>query len=118
MKRSGLTILLSVLFSFACLAHSECKTERKVFFEKPGAKSWQTTICKSSYLQFHTHQTARIIIPDQDGKIKVLYKNGSAEIVNLKKGIPSYLPKSEGLKLHKDINLSDHNLRVIVIEIK
>ncbi len=110
--------LFTALLSSHAFAQTDCQTQRKQFFDKSDAKSWQTTLCRNTNLPFHKHTTSRIIIPDRDGQIKVKYKDGNSLIVNLKKGIPVYLPKSEGLKLHQDINISDSDIRLMVVEIK
>ena len=97
---------------------SGCNTKRTPFFNGQYAKAWKTTICPNSKLKFHKHNTARILIPHESGTLKVLYKNGKSEMIKLTKGVPTYLPVSEGLKLHEDINVGKKPLSLIVISIK
>ncbi|MBM7073393.1 hypothetical protein JQC92_15365 [Shewanella sp. 202IG2-18] len=118
MKLATLFVPLFAVLSFQATAHSNCQTHRHTFFEHQDVKSWKTTLCESGHLEYHTHQTARVIIPKQDGTIKIHYQDGTSKIIPLKKDTPSYLPKSEGLKLHQDINLSGHDIELLVVEIK
>ncbi len=114
-SRFLLCIIIIPSLSFAA---STCKTVRHQFFEKKDVKVWSTTICPGTRLAFHTHKTARILIPKENGTLEVLYKNGKKEFVKLVKDTPSYLPISEGIKLHQDINVGRRPLHLIVISLK
>ena len=116
-------VQLILLTSIICLVSYKayalgCSTKRIPFFNRQYAKAWKTTICPNSKLKFHKHHTARILIPYESGMLKVLYKSGKSEMIKLTKGIPMYLPVSEGLKLHEDINVGKKPLSLIVISIK
>lgn len=115
LSRFLLCIIIVPSLSFAA---TTCKTARHQFFEKKEAKVWSTTIYPGKRLAFHTHQTARILIPQESGTLEVLYKNGKKEIVKLVKNTPSYLPVSEGIKPHQDINIGKRPLHLIVISLK
>ncbi|MBE8168403.1 MAG: hypothetical protein HAW66_08550 [Shewanella sp.] len=104
--------------SVQAFAADDCQTNRQQMIDKDDVQVWATTLCNKSRLEFHTHQTARVLIPEQDGMIKVLYKNGDSQIIKLAKGVPAYLPVSEGLMPHQDINIGSEKLRVMVISIR
>jgi hypothetical protein len=101
-----------------CLAEDTCHTSRQQYFENTDAKVWSTTICPEQHLKFHTHLHARVLIPGSDGALKVLYKNKPSVFVHLKKGVPAYLDKEEGIYPHQDINVGIKPLSVTVIELK
>ena len=95
-----------------------CKTHRVVYYNNTNTKVWATTICPEQFLPYHTHQTARVLIPQQNGLLAVVYKSGGHKYIKLKKNVPLLLPRSEGIKPHRDINIGKQPINVIVVEIK
>ncbi len=94
-----------------------CETKREVFIDNALTKVWKTTICPNQRLPFHTHEHARVVIPEQSGTLKVIYKSGKHRLIHLKKKMPILLSKSQGKDLHQDVNVSKHRIQVTVIEL-
>ncbi len=117
-----LKVLLSsfvIASSIVSIAYAvPCKTHRVNYYNTANAKVWSTTICPKQYLPYHTHQTARVVIPQENGELKVLYKSGEVQMVPLKKNTPVLLSRAEGIKLHRDINVGNAPLHVVVVELK
>ncbi|RLV59166.1 hypothetical protein D5018_13575 [Parashewanella curva] len=113
------TILVILLSSYSGLAFckASCATQKDQIINKPDVQVWKTQICRRGVIDYHTHKNARVIISSENAILKVLYKDGSYELIKLRKGVPKYLSKQEGQKLHEDINVSGHNLDLMVIEV-
>ncbi|WP_141650465.1 hypothetical protein [Legionella massiliensis] len=107
-------LLLICQISFA----ETCETKREIFIENAVTKVWKTTICPQQRLSFHTHQFARVVIPDEDGRLTVIYKSGKEVSLHLKKQVPLYLDVAQGQELHQDENPETEPLHVTVIELK
>ena len=95
-----------------------CETQRELFIENTSTKVWRTTICPHQKLPFHNHQFARVVIPEESGKLKVIYKSGHSYIMNLKKDQPTFLSLAQGKELHQDLNIGLLPLHVMVVELK
>lgn len=100
------------------LANNLCKTDRKVFLDRKDVKVWNTTLCPNEELSNHSHNNARIAIANEDGELEIVYSNGSKKIQKFKKGDPVYLSKEQGMSAHKNKNISEHPINIMVIEIK
>lgn len=107
-------LLLTSQLTFA----ETCTTKREFFIENAATKVWKTTICPNQKLDFHVHQYAKVVIPEEDGRLKVIYKSGKEAIITLKKQIPIFLSLEQGLEPHQDENLGKDALHVTVIELK
>lgn len=66
----------------------------------------------------HTHQHPRVIIALTGGTMKVVYEDGTSEMHNWETGNAYWLPASEGLKRHADVNMGSKPIEVMVIELK
>lgn len=121
-------LLKSVLF-FTCalpmvaLAADECKTHRNQFVDNTDYKIWSTVICPHQPVAKHTHDHPRVLIPKNDGTLRVTYadkplSNGNPRDFKLEKDKPVYLDYNEGKDLHTDEILGDKPLTVLVIELK
>ncbi len=115
MKSRG--ILLLLIFFVTGIAES-CETKREVFIDNELTKVWRTTICPNQKLPFHKHQYPRVVIPEQNGTLKVIYQSGREVLVHLKKEKPLLASKSQGSELHQDVNIGKRVIRVMVIELK
>lgn len=112
--RATLCILLLSSTVFAGV----CETKRQVFIDNAEAKVWKTTICPNQTLPYHKHEYARVVIPEEDGVLKVIYQSGKESTVYLKKQVPIFLDKSQGSRLHQDVNLGKQPVHVTVIELR
>ncbi|PHM30237.1 hypothetical protein [Xenorhabdus innexi] len=95
-----------------------CSVERVQHIENKDVKVWITQVCPKDELPYHSHQYPRIVISDKDGELDVIYKSGKKSIIVLKKNIPVYLDKKQGLELHKDVNSGTEPLNLIVVELQ
>lgn len=117
MKRCFILCSGLVLFLFIANVYSaQCTTEREYYYHTPEANVWLSTVCPGSPVAFHTHQTTRVVIPQNNGKLRIQYKDGSRYNLNLKKGVPVMLMSKEGQRLHQDVNLEKFPLKMIVVE--
>lgn len=110
-------MITSVLLSQVVCA-KPCETKRQIFIDNPTTKVWKTTICPNQKLAFHTHQYARVIIPDEDGQLNVIYKTGKKAVIILKKQTPVFLNIAQGKLPHQDENTGKNSLHVTVVELK
>lgn len=106
-----------LLGSMLGLAYA-CETKREVFIENAETKVWRTTICPNQVLPFHTHQFARVLIPEETGALKVIYQSGKNDIILLKKRTPILLDKAQGSSPHQDVNMGQYPIHVTVVELK
>lgn len=112
-----LMLLFSVCYSIGYAAQT-CQTEREVFIENQSTKVWKTTLCPHQKLPPHSHDYARVLIPEEDGQIKVIYQSGKVDFVNLHKKIPVFLSVDQGKELHEDENPGDAALHMTLIELR
>ncbi|MFN1149463.1 hypothetical protein [Serratia liquefaciens] len=121
-------LLKSVLF-FTCtlpmlaLAADECKTHRNQFVDNTDYKIWSTVICPHQPVAKHTHAHPRVLIPKDNGTLRVTYADkplgkDNPRDFKLEKDKPVYLDYNEGKDLHTDEILGDKPLTVLVIEMK
>jgi len=97
---------------------SKCETLREIYVENAQTKVWKTTICPHHKLPFHNHQYARIVIPEENGILQVIYRSGKKQILKLQKQTPIYLSAAEGKESHQDLNLGNKPVQVTVIELR
>jgi hypothetical protein len=111
---------LVLLTLFVPYLSSACQTQRSAFFENENVKVWSTTLCQDDNLGFHLHKNPRVIIPDTNGTLGVLYKDEHLHplVIQLTKNTPVYLDKNEGISDHQDFNLGSQPLTLTVIELK
>ncbi|MFC3909390.1 hypothetical protein ACFORL_09935 [Legionella dresdenensis] len=112
-----------LIFSFLILLQPQvyaanCQTMREIYIENKTTKVWKTVICPGQKLPFHTHQYARVVIPEQDGILQVIYRSGKKEMLKLEKKTPIYLSKEQGKYSHQDLNIGKKPLEVTVIELR
>lgn len=97
---------------------ADCKTSRDSYFENEDAKAWLTTLCPQDILAYHSHQFPRVIIPQEDGRLQVVYQSGEKRVIDLKKSMPMFLDTAQGQALHQDINIGQSPLHILVIELR
>lgn len=95
-----------------------CQTQRKILIDNPDAKVWKSTICPNEKLPFHMHQFSRVVIPSENGILKVVYQSGRVASIQLIQHQPVYLDKAQGMEPHQDVNLSQRALHLTVIELR
>lgn len=87
-------------------------------FDNADVSVWKTVVPPNGPLKMHTHQHARVIVALTSGTMKIVYEDGTSEIHHWQAGKAYWLPKSEGLKRHADVNIGAEPIVVMVIEVK
>ena len=118
----AVTFLTCALPAFV-FAANECKTHRNQFVDNDDYKIWSTVICPHQSVARHTHPYPRVLIPKDDGMLRVTYTDKPTGKDNprdfrLEKNRPVYLDYNEGKDPHTDEILGDRPVTVLVIELK
>ena len=92
--------------------------QRTPQFENDDVAVWKTVVPPNAPLTMHTHQHARVIVALVGGTMKVVYEDGTSETHDWETGHAYWLPTSEGLKRHADVNTGSKPIEVMVIELK
>jgi hypothetical protein len=92
--------------------------QRTPQFENEDVAVWKTLVPPNAPLTMHTHQHARVIVALAGGTMKVVYEDGTSETHDWETGHAYWLPMSEGLKRHADVNTGSKPIEVMVIELK
>jgi hypothetical protein len=112
-----LSVLVLVLMSQQLFAVT-CETKREIYIENATTRVWKTTICPNHRLPFHSHQFARVLIPEGDGFLKVIYRSGKKNVLKLEKQTPIFLSYAQGKESHQDVNIGKQPIKVTVIEFR
>jgi hypothetical protein len=73
-------------------------------FENEDVAVWKTVVPPNAPLTMHTHQHPRVIIALAGGTMKVVYEDSTFETHSWDAGKAYWLPTSEGIKRHADVN--------------
>lgn len=94
-------------------------TKRIDQFANDRVKVWKTIIYPSSgqVLPMHRHDHDRVLVALTDGTLKITNNNGKVHYLKLKKDKAYYLTKDIADELHNDENISNHPIKVMVIEL-
>lgn len=92
--------------------------QRTPQFENEEVAVWKTVVPPNAPLTMHTHQHPRVIIPLTGGTIKVVYEDGTSETHDWQTGKAYWLPASEGMKRHADVNTGASPIEVMVVEVR
>ncbi len=117
MKKLIISILMIVM------GHSYAQTQatvRKEQFSNDKVKVWKTIIYPSTKqrLTMHRHEQDRVVVALTDGVLKIKNNKGKTHYWNLEKDKAYYLTKDVPNELHSDENVSNHPVKVMVIEFK
>lgn len=119
MKNKLFCALFLLGFSTLCSAHTE-DSKRIPQFENSQVKVWKTIIYpgKPQTIAMHRHEHDRIVVALTSGTLKVVTDKGDTHYLHLKKNKAYFLTKDEPDILHSDENISEHPVKVMVIELK
>jgi uncharacterized RmlC-like cupin family protein len=92
--------------------------QRTPQFENGDVVVWKTVVPPNAPLTMHTHQHPRVIIALTGGNMKVVYEDGTSETHDWETGKAYWLPTSEGMKRHADLNTGSKPIEVMVVEVK
>lgn len=81
---------------------------------------WQTVIypTKKQHLAMHRHDHNRVVVALDDGILKVTNDKNQVHYLKLHAGESYYLKPDPKNELHSDENITNHLIRVVVIELK
>lgn len=66
----------------------------------------------------HRHNYNRVLYAFDSGVLKFTNDKGESHLLNLEKDKAYFLTKDKPNELHTDENISDHPIKVLVIELK
>ncbi|WP_058533131.1 cupin domain-containing protein [Legionella saoudiensis] len=109
-------ILIFMLSSYLAQAN----TQRIPLLANNKVQVWKTLIypAKEQSLAMHRHEHNRVVVALDSGKLKVTNNKGEVHYLELEKDQAYYLLKDVPGELHTDENVSDHPIKVIVVELK
>ncbi|MCP0913668.1 MULTISPECIES: cupin domain-containing protein [Legionella] len=117
MKRFSLILLGSILLQ---VAQAETVSSKRITqFSNKQVNVWKTIIYPSSaqQLAMHRHENNRVLIALSDGLLKITNDKGKIHYLQLKKDTAYFLKKDIANELHSDENISNHPVKVMVIEL-
>ncbi len=112
------TLLLSFPIVNKCFSGS-AETKRIPQFTNDAVTVWKTIIypSKNQILKMHRHDHDRVVVALDDGLLKVTNDKSHEHLLRFEKNKAYYLTKDIPNELHKDENLTNHAIRVLVIEL-
>lgn len=95
------------------------KTHRVEQFSNSQVNVWKTIIYPASHkkLAMHRHERDRVVVALSDGLLKITNNKGKSHYLKLEKDKAYYLTKDVPNELHNDENLTNHPIKVMVIEL-
>jgi len=94
------------------------ETQRVPQFENDHVKVWRSVISPNAPLPLHRHEHGRVIIALQGGTMKIEEQTGAFETQVWETGKAYWLPANPPNTMHRDINVSDGPIEVMVVEVK
>ena len=81
---------------------------------------WKTIIYpnKNQILKMHRREYNRVVVALDTGTLKITNNKGKTHYLNLEKDHAYYLTRDTRDELHTDENISEHPIKVLVIELK
>jgi|SRR6516164_6706905 quercetin dioxygenase-like cupin family protein len=93
-------------------------TQRIPQFENSQVKVWKSTIAPNAPLALHRHDHGRVIIALQGGTMKIEDQSGTSETHLWETGKAYWLPANPPHTMHRDVNVGDHPIEVMVVEVE
>lgn len=108
-----------LLSCYLLMTNAQAQTQRIPLLNNEEVRVWKTIIYpnKEQILTPHRHDHNRVLIALDDGKLKITNNKGNSHYLVLKKEQAYYLAKDVPGELHTDENLSQHPIKVMVIEL-
>jgi quercetin dioxygenase-like cupin family protein len=94
------------------------ETQRVPQFENGHVKVWRSVISPNAPLPLHRHEHGRVIIALQGGTMKIEEQTGPSETQVWETGKAYWLPANPPNTMHRDINVGDRPIEVMVVEVK
>lgn len=120
MKKQLITLLICTLLNGIITTAYAQSTARIPQFSNDKANVWKTIIYPTStqVLTMHRHDYDRVIVALSNGLLKITNNKGKIHYLKLEKNKAYYLTKDPLNELHKDENMTQHSIAVMVIELK
>lgn len=118
MNKKIIISALAALISHGAAA-SSAATHRTPQFSNDRVTAWETVIYPSQHqvLSMHRHEHDRVVVAFNDGILKITNDKDQTHYLSLKKDKAVYLTKDVPNELHSDENMSNHPIKVLVIEL-
>lgn len=112
--------IISIFLAASAVRSSEqaASTQRVPQFENSHVKVWKSTIVPNAPLPLHRHDHGRVIIALQGGTIKIEDQSGASETHVWDAGKAYWLPANPPNTVHRDINIGDRPIEVMVVEVE
>lgn len=110
----GISAALLMLASFQPLTPQQ----RTLEIENEEVAVWKSVVVPNGPLTMHTHQHPRIIVALSGGTMKIVREDGTTESNVWETGKAYWLPASQGIGRHADLNTGSKPIEVIVVELK
>jgi hypothetical protein len=112
-------IMLMLLAIGSGLQAQTHATKRDVQFSNKEVSVWRTIIYPTSHqiLPMHRHDHNRVLVALTDGILKITNDKGKIHYLHLKKDQAYYLTKDVPNEVHMDENVTNHAVKVMVIEL-
>jgi quercetin dioxygenase-like cupin family protein len=112
--------IIAILLATSAVRSSEqsSSTQRIPQFENSHVKVWRSTIVPNAPLPLHRHDHGRVIITLQGGTMKIEDQSGTSETRVWETGKAYWLPINPPNTKHRDINVGDRPIEVMVVEVK
>jgi len=121
-RRVGLNaaVIIAILFAASAVWSSDqaSSTQRVPQFENSHVKVWRSTIVPNTPLPLHRHDHGRVIIALQGGTMKIEDQSGTSETHVWETGKAYWLPANPPRTMHRDVNVGDHPIEVMVVEVE
>jgi len=114
------TAIIAILLVTSVVWSSDepSSTQRIPQFENSHVKVWKSTIAPNAPLALHRHDHGRVIIALQGGTIKIEDQSGTSETHVWETGKAYWLPANPPSTMHKDVNVGDQPIEVMVVEVE
>lgn len=111
---------LYLIFGLIITHSAFAKTERIAQFNNDQVNVWETTIYPGTdnKLSMHRHEYNRVLIALDEGTLKVVNNKNETHLLKLEKNKAYFLKKDEAGEEHIDVNITEHPIRVMVIELR
>lgn len=113
-----------IMLLFACSLMSsalaaDSNSERYLQFSNLKVVVWETVIQpgKHQELKMHRHNDDRVVVALTDGKLKITNNLGEVKYFTFEKDKAYFFPKDPADHFHTDENISDHPIKVMVINL-
>ena len=116
----NVVLIIVILFVASAVwsADQASSTQRIPQFENPHVKVWRSTIVPNAPLPLHRHDHGRVITVLQGGTMKIEEQSGASETHVWETGKAYWLPANPPNTMHKDINVGDRPIEVMVVEVQ